>query len=174
MEGRVSHKNVLILDTSILCVWLKVPGKETCGSGDSCIDFAKVDSEIQTAMQTQYTLVLPLATIIETGNHIVKASQWRHERAMALAGLMESAANESTPWAAFSDQQTLWSADGLKDLALKWPNLAARKLSIGDATISEVADYYAKMGYSVEIYTGDEGLKRHHMITAPPQPRRRR
>ena len=25
-------KKVLIIDTSILCVWLKVPGKETCGT----------------------------------------------------------------------------------------------------------------------------------------------
>jgi hypothetical protein len=87
---------------------------------------------------------------------------------------MVNAANESTPWAAFSDQQTLWSADGLKNLADTWPNLAAKQLSIGDATISEVADYYAKMGYSVEIYTGDKGLKKHHLIMAPPQPRRRR
>ena len=125
-------------------------------------------------MEAQYTLVLPLATIIETGNHIAQAPQWRHERATALAALMEKAANESTPWAAFSDQQTLWSADGLKDLASKWPNLAARELSIGDATISEVADYYAKMSYIVEIYTGDQGLKQHHLITAAPQPRRRR
>lgn len=170
----MSHKNVMILDTLILCIWLKVPGKETCGSAASCIDFAKVDEEIQSAVAMNYTLVLPLATIIETGNHIAQAPQWRHERATDFAGLMEKAANESTPWAAFSDQQTLWSPDGLKNLAAKWPDLAAKKLSIGDATISEVADYYAKMGYSVEIYTGDKGLKEHHLITAMPQPRRRK
>lgn len=170
----MANKNVLIMDTSILCVWLKVPGKETCGSGASCVDFAKVEKEIQSAVEMNYTLVLPLATIIETGNHIAQAPQWRHERATALGELMVNAANESTPWAAFSDQQTLWSADGLKNLADTWPNLAAKQLSIGDATISEVADYYAKMGYSVEIYTGDKGLKKHHLIMAPPQPRRRR
>ena len=167
-------KHVLILDTSILCVWLKVPGKETCGSGKSCIDFSKVETEIQTAVQMNYTLVLPLASIIETGNHITQASQWRRERAQDLAGLMLEAADEASPWAAFSDQQILWSADGLKSLAAKWPDLAAQKLSIGDATISEVADYYAKMGCEVEIYTGDKGLKKHHIITASLQPRRRR
>ena len=167
-------KNVMILDTSILCVWLKVPGKETCGSGRSCIDFTKVDKEIQTAVQMNYTLVLPLASIIETGNHITQAPTWRHERATDLAGLMYKAADEASPWAAFSDQQILWSPDGLKSLAAKWPHLAAQKLSIGDATISEVADYYAQMGFQVEIYTGDKGLKAHHLITTPPQPRRRR
>jgi len=167
-------KNVLILDTSILCVWLKVPGKVTCGSGPSCIDFSKVDKEIQTAVKLNYTLVLPLASIIETGNHITQASQWRHERAQDLAGLMLKAADEASPWAAFSDQQVLWSAAGLKSLAVKWPNLAAQKLSIGDATISEVADYYAKMGFEVEVYTGDQGLKKHCTIGALPQPRRRK
>lgn len=168
------NKNVMILDTSVLCVWLKVPGKETCGSSSSCLDFAKVDNEIQTAIQTQYTLVLPLASIIETGNHIAQATQWRHERASDLSELMTKAADEASPWAAFSDQQTLWSADGLRNLAGKWPNLAASRLSIGDATISEVADYYAKMGYSVEIYTGDKGLKKHYLTTTTIQPRRRK
>ena len=170
----MSSKNVLILDTSILCVWLKVPGKETCGSGSSMIDFAKVDKEIQAAIQTQFTLVLPLASIIETGNHIAQAPQWRHERATALAELMTNSADEATPWAAFSDQQTLWSPVGLRKLAASWPNLAATKLSIGDATIAEVADYYAKMGYIVEIFTGDKGLKEHHLVPTKTQPRRRK
>ncbi|MCX6884361.1 MAG: hypothetical protein NTX27_04895 [Verrucomicrobia bacterium] len=170
MPGR----NVMILDTSVLCVWLKVPGKETCGSGNSCLDFTKVDHEIKAAIHTQYTLVLPLASIIETGNHIAQAPERRHERATDLAALMQLVAGETTPWAAFSDQQTLWSAEGLRSLAAQWPNLAATRLSIGDATISQVADYYAKMGYKVEIYTGDGGLKEHHLATSPPKPRRRK
>ena len=91
----------MILDTSVLCVWLKVPGKETCGSGKSCLNFTKVDNEIQAAIQTQYTLALPLASIIETGNHIAQSMQWRYERANELATLMKYTANESTPWAAF-------------------------------------------------------------------------
>ncbi len=168
------NKHVLILDTSILCVWLKVPGKETCGSGASCIDFNKVDQEIKSAVEMNYTLVLPLASIIETGNHIAQASQWRHERAIALTELMVKAADEASPWAAFNDQQLLWSPDSLKRLASKWPNLAAQKLSIGDATISEVAEHYAKMGNMVEIYSGDQGLRAYFTTTAVPQPRRRK
>ena len=46
-------------------------------------------------------------------------------------------------------------------------------LSIGDATIKDVATYYREAGYGVEILTGDEGLKAYEptLITAP---RRRR
>jgi len=102
------------------------------------------------------------------------ASQYRFERATALSELMSKAADEASPWAAFSDQQTLWAAEGLKKLAAEWPKLAAQKLSIGDATITQVADHYAQMGFQVEIYTGDQGLKAHQLAVPPPQPRRRK
>ena len=31
-------KKVLIIDTSIMCVWLQVPGKETCGKDGNIRD----------------------------------------------------------------------------------------------------------------------------------------
>ena len=40
-------RKVLILDTSILCVWLKVPGKETCGSGANTITYDTVHTKIE-------------------------------------------------------------------------------------------------------------------------------
>jgi hypothetical protein len=53
----------------------------------------------------------------------------------------------------------LWNAEGLKTLAAEWAELANQKISIGDATIKTVAGYYAKIGFEVEIFTGDKGLK---------------
>lgn len=87
---------------------------------------------------------------------------------------MAQAADERTPWAAFTDQSVLWDADGLKKLATEWPSLAAQKISIGDATIKTVAEYYAKLGCQVEILTGDEGLKSYEPTVSVPIPRRRR
>lgn len=86
---------------------------------------------------------------------------------------MRRSAEHKEPWAAFSDQTILWSPDKLKLLADIWPNLAAEKLSLGDATIKDVAEYYAQMGYSVEILTGDQGLKAHQPETPALIPRRR-
>ncbi len=64
-------KKVLIIDTSILCVWLKVPGMETCGTKDSPITFDDVNSKIAAEEKRgRTTFVLPIASIIETGNHI--------------------------------------------------------------------------------------------------------
>jgi hypothetical protein len=165
-------QKVLILDTSILCVWLKVPGKETCGAAADHWDHVRVNQKITDEQQQKTTFVLPLATIIETGNHIAQANSRRHELAQELANLMELAADEQTPWAAFTDQSVLWEAKELKTLAQEWVRVAAEKLSIGDVTIKKVAEYYQQLGCWVEILTGDAGLKSYE--PAPPtQPRYR-
>jgi hypothetical protein len=163
---------VLVLDTSILCVWLGVPGKETCGSDADRWDRQRVEALLEQEEEQSTTFVLPLASIIETGNHIAQAHTQRYEKAQALAQIMVAAADEQTPWSAFTRQTELWSAEHLKSLAVEWPQRAAAKLSIGDATIQAVAHYYANMGYYVEIVTGDQGLKS-LQPSLPQRPRRR-
>lgn len=92
-------------------------------------------------------LCFPLASIIETGNHISQMGGDRMPSARRLAEVMNDAADEITPWAAFGDQSQLWSPEHLKSLADKWPPLAVQQLSLGDATIKDVADYYARTGF---------------------------
>ncbi len=167
-------KRVLIIDTGILCVWLDVPNMDTCGPENDSWDKQRVDAKIIEAMENKTTFVLPLATIIETGNHIAHATHSRRERGMALAELIQKSADSKTPWAAFSDQSILWTSEKLKKLAQEWPGLAAEKISIGDATIKDVAEYYAQTGCHVEILTGDLGLKAYEPISPVPEPRRRK
>lgn len=167
-------RRVLIMDTSILCVWLQVPGKEMCGPDNDQWDKKRVDRLLKAEEARDTTLVLPLATIIETGNHIAHARTRRYETAQALAALMIAAADAQTPWAAFTHQAEFWSPDGLRTLAARWPDQAKAQLSIGDATIVTVAEYYARMGNRVEILTGDAGLKQHQPSIPLPIPRRRR
>ena len=80
--------------------------------------------------------------------------------------------SEETPWAAFTDQQDLWDPDGLKNLAKEWPTLAAQGVSLGNATIKSVAERYAKLGFHVEILTGDAGLKSLEPVL-PSRPQKR-
>jgi len=167
-------KKVLIIDTSILCVWLDVPDMNNCGPDNDKWDRDKVQEKIAEEQENNATFVLPLATIIETGNHISQAAHSRKDRADALADLMKKSADQQTPWAAFSEQSTLWTSQKLKALADSWPELAASKLSIGDATIKDVADYYAQMGFMVEILTGDQGLKSYEPAQPVEIPRRRK
>ena len=115
--------------------------------------------------------------IIETGNHIAQATSKRHEKAQDLAEIIKLAADGNTPWAVFSEQLDMWNPEEMKKLAIEWPPLAAEKISIGDATIKKIAEYYAK-NYIVEILTGDAGLKAYEPITSTlgtsKSPQRRR
>jgi len=167
-------KKVLVIDTSVLCVWLEVAGKTSCGPDGDRWDKARVDGKINQEIEAGTTFVLPLASIIETGNHISQSASFRRQRAEALAELIRKSAEEETPWAAFSDQSILWTTEKLKDLASKWPTLADQKLSLGDATIKDVAEYYAQLGTTaVEILTGDQGLKAFEPVVPVVIPRRR-
>lgn len=166
-------KSVLVIDTSILCVWLDVPGMTNCGPDNDKWDKARVEAKINEERQSGATFVLPLATIVETGNHIAQARHSQEERAKALADLMRKSAQEETPWAAFAHQAELWSPEKLKILAKDWPALARMRMSLGDATIKDVAEYYADSGYRVEILTGDNGLKAHQPSAPVKVPRRR-
>ncbi len=111
------RKKVLIIDTSILCVWLDVPGMDSCGPDHDRWDKQRVDLKIQDESQSSTTFVLPLATIIETGNHIAQSFHSRRDRGQDLADLINKGADNETPWAAFSDQSILWSAERMKVLA---------------------------------------------------------
>jgi hypothetical protein len=104
-------KRVLIIDTSILCIWLDVPGMATCGPAVDKWDKQRVDQKRDEELTKKTTFVLPLASIIETGNHISQASHSRKKRGEALADLMRKSADEESPWVALSDQSVLWSAE---------------------------------------------------------------
>ena len=162
-------RKVLLIDTSLLCVWLKVPGKETAGNNKW--DFELVNEKILTEIEKGTTLVLPLATVIETGNHISQAkntnSDSKRITSEEFAKIMIAAADEKSPWAAFREQIVLWEAEGLKNLAEKFPNQAVEKTSMGDASIVVLGwYYYQEKGFHVEFLTDDNGLKSQE----PPQP----
>ncbi|MHB1417983.1 MAG: hypothetical protein ACYCX4_00105 [Bacillota bacterium] len=165
---------VCIIDTSVLCCWLGIPGKETCGSSGNEWNKGKAETLIQTEISSGSILVLPLATIIETGNHIAQSTRNRLALGNALAEIINNVANEETPWAAFIEQALLWDSGGLKKIASEWPLLALQHISIGDYTIKYVADYYSKMGNHVEIVTGDAQLKSYEPLQPTYIPRRKR
>ncbi len=152
-------KKVLIIDTSILCVYLKVPYMDDCGSDNHKWNYQRISKKINSEINQNSLLVLPLATLIETGNHIAQANGDRYASAMKFSNIIKKTAAAEEPWAAFTFQSKLWNEENLIKLATDWPSLAVSGLSIGDTTIKDVADYYMKAGFQVEILTGDEGLK---------------
>ena len=172
----MTGRRVLILDTSILCCWLQVPGKDSFGSGENHWNHKRVSQVIDAEQSKNSLLVLPVASIIETGNHIAQSKAWNvFEIATRLAELMQRSAQEKEPWAAFQHQSELWDASQLEKLAACWPELAKQGLGIGDATIKDVAEFYASTGTChVEILTGNQELKAWQPAAPVMVPRRRR
>ena len=74
-----------------------------------------------------------------------------------------------SPW-----QGDLWAKENLKVLADRWKESVISGQSLGDASIVDVANYYASAEFEVEIFTGDEGLKAYEPATMAVKPRRRR
>lgn len=166
-------KKVLILDTSVLCCWLRVPRKDTAGKVEDRWDFDRINNILITERAKGSIFVLPIATLIETGNHIAQCNGDRFALATSLSQHLSNSADATSPWAAFTDQSGLWEQASLLKLAKTWPKLAVGGTSIGDATIKDVAEYYAQAGCPVEILTGDEGLKAYEPIRPINMPRRR-
>ena len=168
-------RRVLILDTSVLCLWLNVFSKNDVGKRGADTHWTRegLDTLIGKEQREGSTFVLPVATLIETGNHIAQVAGDRFSLATKLADYLRLAADACSPWAAFTEQADLWQADNLRALSENWPAQAAQKLSIGDATIKDVAEYYYKAGYTVEILTGDQGLKAYEPVRPAMIPRRR-
>jgi hypothetical protein len=155
-------KKVIIIDTSVLCVWLQLPGKETAGK-DNSITYELVENYIKEETGKGATLVLPLTSIIETGNFVAQIEHNRDVLGAKLADVIIAAANGTAPWVAFSQQGELWTNEALVNLANCWrKTVVSEKQSIGDAAIVDVAEYYAKSPlFEVVIFTGDGGLKNH-------------
>lgn len=166
-------KSVLILDTTVICCLLRVPDKDTCGPKDDAWNYDRISELLKKEEEKGNTFVLPLAALIETGNHITHSSSAnKRNLAIALCELLKRSVNGNSPWATFIEQSSLWEADQLTELSNTWPDLAMSGISIGDATIKQVAEYYAKAGMNVEILTGDQGLKAYQPSVPAPRPRR--
>ena len=110
-------QKVLIIDTSILCVYLKVPYMDDCGPVDNKWDYKRVTEKINNEISENSLLVLPLATLIETGNHIAQANGERYIPATGLSDIIKKVAKEEEPWAAFTFQKKLWDEENLIKLA---------------------------------------------------------
>jgi hypothetical protein len=166
-------QKVLIMDTSILCVWLQVPGMETTGKQQEHT-YASVSERIDREQRNGTKLVLPIATIIETGNHIAHAKGNKASAVRQLCDIIISVSKGESPWMIIDMQHSLWQEEKLLELVEAWQHSVMIECqSIGDAAIVQVAQQYAA-NFEVEIYTGDGGLKNYEYKLQGQQLRLRR
>ena len=68
---------VRIVDTSVLCNILRVPNRDQ--------EDARAEAELREALRAEDVLLLPIAVIYETGNHIAQNGDGRKRRIVASA-----------------------------------------------------------------------------------------
>lgn len=165
---------VAIIDTSLLCCWVDVPGRATAGSPPDRWDRNRTEAEIRDHVDDGFELILPITTLIEAGNHIAHSSGDRYVVASRFTDIIEKSTNGERPWTPFLDNFVILNSESLNKIVSEWPEAAARNLSLGDFLITLVADYYAKSGFLVRILSSDAQLRSYVPMTPVSVPRRRR
>lgn len=162
-------KKVIILDTSILCVWLAIPGMDKIEKrGEPAILHDDVEEKINREIAEGARIVLPLASVIECGNHI---TQIKHADPKTyidqFAEFILKSIDGLEPWDIFTNQTNLFDKENFKKLVDRWKELSMSGISMGDASIIQVAEHYSDKNFTAEIYTGDSGLKAYQPAPRP-------
>lgn len=127
--------NVRFIDTSIMMNLLGVPGR--------CSEKEQVMQEWSRVLEDRDNLIMPLATIIETGNHIAHISDGaiRHTITLKFREFMEKTAESKAPWTLYGNgldkQEIKYIAEHLEEFT-------KCGVGIGDMTIIYAYEKYLK------------------------------
>lgn len=157
-------RQVRFVDTSVLCNALAVPGK--------CQDRAAVAAELRSVtVSGDVQLVVPVAAVIETGNHIAQVQDGTLRRSCAtrFEQVLRDIVAGTLPWVLHS---VAWDAELLKVLcdgpgaAGALTQMAMLGVGTGDVSILAECELYARRTSNVivTIWTLDRGL----LAYAPP------
>lgn len=126
--------NIRIIDTSVLVNILNIPNMNE-NHKDA------IDEFNQLAQSDRDTLILPLATIIETGNHIahIPDGTMRRKKAELFARYLEKTAKGEAPWEYYCKEL---DRNDLLIIANDFPECATRATGLGDMSIIRAYEKY--------------------------------
>ncbi|WP_410513463.1 hypothetical protein PaeBR_03115 [Paenibacillus sp. BR2-3] len=159
--------HVSIIDTSILCNIINIPFRNE--KHKEIFDQLKVLQQ-----DKQHILILPFATIIETGNHIAHISDGnvRRDRAQLMAELIKRTVSDKAPWSYYGKE---FEREELLEIAGALVEHAVAEIGIGDLSIVQVFKKYKEtvpaIG-SIRIWSLDKHLNCYY--EEMPMPRRRK
>jgi hypothetical protein len=148
--------NVLFIDTSVLCNLLQVPGR--------CDQAEEMQRLYYEHLESGVGFVLPITSIIETGNLIQQCTGDRYAAANRFRVALEAAAQSSPPWLI---HRMNWNEEFITALiagdstgSTLVHHFTNKLLGAGDLSILVERDLYAarRAVGSVEIWTIDEKL----------------
>ena len=117
--------SICLLDTSILCEILEVPNR--------CQSQAAIEKELKRKIQADERLLLPMISILETGNHIGQNGDGRQRREAAegFVRFVERALAGETPFT----PTPFFELDKLSAWLRQFPDWAMQGSGLGDLTI---------------------------------------
>ena len=150
--SRPHSRSVVLVDTSILLNVLRVPNRSD--------KHAMVMDRLREHIDVDDHLLLPAATVLETGNHIAQNGDGAERRkcAVKFVEVVRQAAEESLPW-------TLVELPSKPGDFVEWlasfPDSAMRGVGFGDLTIVKAWDEtrHRNPGARVAIWSLDEDLQ---------------
>ena len=146
-------REIHLIDTSIFCRILRVPG--LCSTEEHRLAFAELRALVA---RPEITLLLPVAVIYETGNHIAQNGDGvvRRKAATRFAEQVTAALNGEAPWTPTPLPELRHMTNWLQD----FPDWAMRGSGLGDRSI--VWDYEQQRELNprarVRIWSTDEHL----------------
>lgn len=134
--------SVCLLDTSILCELLKIP--------DHCHRPAEVGADFIQKRQKDETILLPMSTLVEAGNHIGHIRDGRQRRITAekFLSLAQEALQGKTPFASTRFFQRDEFEKWLKDFP-DWTNQGS---GLGDLTIVKEWERQCMLNRARHVY----------------------
>lgn len=154
---------VVFIDTSILCNLVPVP-KLDQNRSEVISTMARYMDDGPESVQ----LILPITTVIETGNHIAQVSDGRVRRQAAerFDELLRMMIAEQAPWTL---HEINWDKTFLSDFLAggssqsTYIEHAQNGVGAGDLCILTERDHYSRRtGLNAEIWTLDTGLASHN------------
>lgn len=118
-------RSICLMDTSVFCNWLKIPGRDQ--------DREEVIGRIEQYVKDGTTLLLPIAAIIETGNHIAHVADGnsRREAAQRFVKAVGDAIDGEAPWT----PTPVFEIETLRTWLAEFPDCATVRRGFGDLTI---------------------------------------
>ena len=148
---------VILVDTSILCNIIPVPGRDQ--------KRAVVYGQLRCLIESGHaTLLLPVATIFETGNLIAQMALGdRYHTAARFVRLVEAALDGAAPWAI---ARPLLDDDQLRRYVRSFPTFARQTIGLVDVTLIHEAERQQALmrrspGAAIHIWTLDADLASH-------------
>jgi len=141
-------RTVVFLDTSVLVEVLGVPGKSQRPG--------EIQAELRARTEAGESMILPTATIIETGNHIAQLGNGDQRRRFAesFARLLEGTVAGATPWvlngARWDDSLLTAICRGARGCP-SLPEMASQGVGAGDISILAEAEAYAARVTHVDV-----------------------